>query len=849
VVTPALGIGVMFPALLPGLRRTIRSLARQPGFTAAAVLTLAFGLGATTAIFAVVYGVLLKPLPYPDAHELVSLRHTAPGLSAAIGGAAEDLFGFAESMYVTYRDENRVFEHVGLWNDSQQTLTGLGETEQVSVLAVAQGTLQALGIQPVIGRWFSDAEYTLAPTDNPPPVIVSHAFWQRRLGGDTAALGRTLSLDFRTAQIVGIMPAGFRFLDVKPQPDVISAIRTDGAQIAMTNTTDFQRPLMLSAPNFSGLARLRDGVTLAEANADVERLLSIWLGAWSPGGRTREAVADWQFAPALTPLKDDVVGGVAGMLWIVMGAVGAVLAIACANIANLLLARADARRRELAIRAALGAGRRRIAGELLREAVVLGIGGGVLGIALAHAGLELLAAFAPPNLPRAEEITAGVPVLAFAAVTALVASLAFGAIPAVKHAFTGEPRLGPRSASASPERNRARSVLIVVQVALALVLLVAAGLMLRTFASLSAVEPGFRDPASIQATRIFIPFAAIQESERYTRVYRETLERIEALPGVTAAGFGNAVPLEDRGQRLAIAVEGRPEPAGEPVPIRRFLSASPGYFAALGTRLIAGRDLEWRDIDDQRNVALVSASLARELWGEPEAALGKRIRPVAPGSGNAWHEIVGVTQDVYQEGVHRPPPRTVYTPLVTEGTDLRGVIYAIRSDRAGTESFANEVRQAVWASHPDIVVTVSTMQEIYSAALARTSFVLALLAIAGTMALLLSVVGIYGVISYIVAQRKCEIGIRLALGARPQAVKRLIVLRSLAVAAVGVAVGLAAALGLARLLQSLLFEVRPLDPLTYIAALAVLLAAALPAAYLPARRAAALDPMETLRAE
>ncbi len=843
---------MMTPSSLSSdLRRTARGLLRHPGFTAAAVLTLALGLGATTAIFGVVYGVLLKPLPYPDAHELVSLRHTAPGFAANFGGTPDDAFGLGESMYVTYREENRVFEHVALFNNSERTLTGLGEPEQLRVLAVADGTLQALGVQPALGRGFSDAEYTLGAAEGSDPVIVSYAFWQRRLGGEESALGRAFSLDTRPVQVVGIMPPGFRFLDLQPQPDVISAIGTDGSQIAMTTASN-PYTLRLAPPNFAGFARLKDGVTLEEANADVARLLSLWLDAWPSGQRSREEVAGWGFTPALKPLQTDIVGSVAGMLWVLMGTVGAVLLIACANIANLLLARADARRQELAIRTALGAGRRRIAGELMRESVVLGAIGGVAGVGLAHAGLRLLAAFAPPNLPRTGDIAISAPVLAFAAVTALIASLAFGSIPAIKHAFGGDTRLGARGATATPERNRTRSVLIVVQVALALVLLVGAGLMIRTSQALSSVDPGFRDPGDIQATRIFIPFAAIRDSERYSRVYREALERIAALPGVTAAGYGYAygVPLEGGGSTGTISVDGRSNAAGELLPIRRFLSASPGYFEALGTRLIAGRHLEWADIEDRRTVALVSASLARELWGEPQAAIGQQIRSTSLLGGAAFsHEIIGVTQDVYQDGQHRPPPSTVYTPLITEGTDLRGVTYAIRSDRAGAESFADEVRQAIWASHPDIVVTVRTMQDVYSASLARTSFMLVLLAIAGTMALFLSVVGIYGVISYIVSQRTREIGIRLVLGAKPPGVKRIFVVYGLTVAIIGMVVGLAAAAGLTRFLASQLFQVRPLDLPTYVAVVGVLLAAVSLAAYLPARRAANLDPAETLRAE
>jgi predicted permease len=818
---------------LPGFRHAVRGLWRHPGFTAAAVLTLGVGIGATTAIFSVVYGVLIKPLPYPDAGELVSIRHTAPGHPF---GAAGNALGSADSMYITYREENRTFEHVGLWGDSERTLTGLGEPARIRVLSVAQGTLQALGAQPVLGRGFSDAEHATG-AEGPDPVILSHTFWQRRFGGDESALGRTLSLDSRPSQVVGIMPAGFRFLNLTPQPDVIIVSRIDGSQITLGNL------------NSRGLARLKDSVTLAEANADVARMLPIWLDAWPPGGRSREAVVDWQVAPALRPLKDDVVGGVAAMLWLLMATVGAVLLIACANVANLLLVRADARRQELAIRAALGAGRRRIAGELLRESFVLGAIGGIVGLALAYSGLELLAVIAPANLPRVEDIAVGPPVLAFAVGAALVSSLLFGSIPAVKHAFASDAPLGSggRGASTSRERNRTRNALIVVQVALALVLLVGAGLMIRTFQALTAVDPGFSDPENIQFARIFIPFEVMPEPERYNRAYRDILERIAALPGVTAAGFGS-VPLGGGGGgRGAISVEDRPEAVGDSPPTRRFNSVSPGYFDALGTRLVAGRDLTWADIEEARKVALVSENLARELWGGPRAALGKRIRAARDASG-VWHEIIGVTQDVYEALNERPPP-IVHWP-VTMDADLRAITYAIRSNRAGTESLVNEVRQAVWASQPEVpLFEVRTMQDIYSDSLARTSFTLVLLAIAGSMALVLSVVGIYGVLSYVVSQRSREIGIRLALGAQAPAVKRMFVLYSLGVATIGIAAGLAGAAAFGRWMASQLFGVRPLDPATYFAVLGVLLAAVSLAAYLPARRAAGLDPAETLRAE
>ena len=818
------------PSLASELRRTVRRLLRHPAFTAAAVLTLALGIGATTAIFSVVYGVLIKPLPYPDADRLVSVRHAAPGSTTG-------LVGIAASMYVTYEQENRVFEHFGSWGElGALALTGLGEPEQISSVVVGDGTLQALGVQPVLGRWFTADEHA-AGAEGGDPVILSYGMWQRGFGGDPAVLGRAIALDSEPAQVVGVMPAGFRFLGLTP--DIIRADRPHTS-----------RPLELGHLNAPGIARLKPGVTLAEANADLARLLPIWLDAWpEPRPGFREEVVGWRVVPAVRSLQDEVIGGVAGMLWVLMGTVGAVLLVACANIANLLLARADARRHELAIRAALGAGRKRIAGELFRESFVLGAIGGAVGLALAYAGLKVLAAFAPPNLPRVEDIGVGPAVLAFAVVASLVSSLLFGAIPAVKHALRSDSLLGvaTRGASASRERNRGRGALTVVQVAFALVLLVGAGLMIRTFLALTAVDPGFRDPGNVQIARIWVPPALMLDG--YQRLYREVGERIAALPGVEVAGFGGGVPggggtLGGPSMGPAIFVEDRPEVGGS-LPVSTG-GVSPGYFEALGTRFVAGRDLAWADIDAARPVTLVTENLARELWVEPQAALGKRIRSDASGP---WREIVGVTQNVYGS-LYQPPSRGMYMPIEPVRNGLRTTTYVVRSERAGTESFANEIRQAVWASNPDLTVyEVRTLRQHYSDSLARTSFMLVLLAISGVMALFLSVVGIYGVISYIVSQRTREIGIRLALGAQARSVKRMFVRQGLAVAMIGVAIGLAAAAAMSRWLASFLFEVRPLDVPTYVAVVGVLLVAIGLATYLPARRAAQLDPIETLRVE
>jgi predicted permease len=646
------------------------------------------------------------------------------------------------------------------------------------------------------------------------------------------------------------MPAGFRFLNMTPEAELILPAQFDRSQVVLGGFGFLQ-----------GLARLAPGVTLAEAQADIERMLPIWREAWPtpPGGAGRDAVANWQVAPALAPLKDTVVGNIASTLWVLMGTIGAVLAIACANVANLMLVRADARRQEFAVRAALGAGRGRIAKELLVESTVLGAIGGVVGLVLAYIGLRVLVALGPENLPRLQDISVDPLVLGFVIVASLGSSLVCGSIPVLKHASQTAAPLGAgaRGATASRERHRMRNALVVAQVALALVLIVCSGLMIRTFGALRDVDPGFARPENVQIARIAITPFISTDPERYTQLQRQILDGIAVIPGVESASFGFGAPMEaTRTPANLLYVEGSSYAAGETPPIRRFQYIAPGYFATVGTRVVAGRDITWSDVDAGGNVAVISESLARELWGEPAAAIGKRIRESRPDAPGVWREITGVVQDLHADGVHLYAPPLVYWPVLREsaagqpkvGTPF--IAYVVRSERAGTASLVAEIRQAVWSVNGDLpVFLVRTVQDLYSGSLAQTSFMLVMLAIAAAMALSLGVVGIYGVMAYVISQRTREIGIRLALGAQPAALKRMFMLDGLALVAVGVAAGLAAAVALTRLMSSLLFGVSPLDATTYVAALGVLLAAAALASYVPARRAATVDPVETLRAE
>ena len=837
------------------LRYSFRSLLRRPTFTLAAVLTLALGIGANTAVFSVVNAVLLKPLSYPQSNELVSLQHVAPGLNSGALGLSPDL-------YFTYRDENRTFEHLGAFTDGGATVTGVGDPEQARIRLVFDGALQALGVQPMLGRWFSEADH--APQAAGPvfqlgnTVILTYAYWQRKFGGDPSVIGRSMSIDSRPTEIVGVMPAGFRFLNMTPEAELILPVQLDRSRVVLAGFGGLQ-----------GIGRLKPGVTLADAQADAARMLPIWLDAWpaAPGGAQRDAVANWRVAPAFVSLKDTIVGNIASTLWVLMGTIGAVFAIACANVANLMLVRADARRQEFAVRAALGAGRARIAKELLVESTVLGALGGAAGLALAYVGLRLLVAFGPTSsagnpttvLPRLQEISIDPSVLAFVIVASLVSSVLLGSIPALKHAAqNAAPLAAARGATASRERHRARNALVVAQVALALVLIVCSGLMFRTFSALRAVDPGVSRPEAVQIARILILPAISTDPERTTQIQRQILDRLAAIPGVEAASFGFGAPMEGtlRTPPNALYVEGQRYEAGETAPMRRFQYVAPGYFATVGTRMVAGRDITWPDIDAGGKVAVISEGLARELWGEPAAALGKRVRESRPDAPGIWRDVIGVVRDVHEDGVNLDAPRLVYWPVRLESFNgqpkfaMPAIAYVVRSERAGTASFAAEINRAVWAVNADLpVFLVRTVQDLYGGYLAQTSFTLVMLAIAAAMALGLGVVGIYGVMAYVVSQRTREIGIRLALGAQPAALKRMFVLDALARVAIGVVVGLVAAFALTRLMSSLLFGIGPLDAPTYLAALGVLLAAAAFASYVPARRAASIDPIETLKTE
>ena len=802
-------------------------------FTAIALLTLAIGIGANTAVFSVVNGVLIKPLPYPDADELIGVWHSAPGINIP-------KLNVAPAMHFTYREESQTFREFGIWSSGGAAITGQSEPERVQTVRVTDGTLQALGVPPALGRWFSREDDT---PGSPRTVMLMPGYWHRRFGGDQSVVGRTLTIDANPHTVIGIMPDGFQFLD--EEADVILLQQFDRNRLFLANFS------------YQGVARLKPGVTLEQANADVGRMLPIWLKSWQPPlGLDRKVFENARIGPALTPLKQDIVGDITDTLWVLMGTIGVVLLIACANVANLLLVRVEGRQQELATRAALGAGWWRLARELLHESLLLGLIGGILGLGVAYGALRLLLAVGPETLPRLREITIDPVVLAFTVIASLLSGLFFGIIPVLKYAgphLVTALRGSGRTSSHSRERHRARNVLVVVQVALALVLLVASGLMIRTFQTLRHVPPGFVRPGDVQMMRVSIPDSAQVDAERVARTFNEILEKVTAIPGVESAAMVSSAPLEGFNSNDPVMAEDKAYAPGQIPPIRRFKFISPGYFRTVGTPLMAGRDITWTDVFDDRHVTVISDNMAHEMWGSSQAALGKRIR-VAPL--DHWREIVGVVGDVYDDGVHEPASTIVYWPMMmskfwgNERWAARSLTYVLRSERTSTESFLTQVRQAVWSVNGSLpLALVRTLQEVYERSMARTTFALVMLAIAGGMALLLGLIGIYGVISYAVSQRTREIGIRMALGIDHKCVKRMFVQHGFVLAAIGIVVGVGVAAGVTRLMASLLFQVSPLDGTTYSAVSLVLATAAVLASYLPARRAAALDPVEALRAE
>jgi predicted permease len=681
----------MVQARIPLCRPETRSAppAQSARIRHTVLLTLAIGIGANTAVFSVVNSVLLKPLPYPGADRLASLWLNAPGATGL--ASFQKGLPLSSSMYFVFSENNRTFESLGIWSSHKGNVTGVALPEEVNLVFVTEGVLETLRVPPLTGRELATADQVPNGTKN---VVLSYGYWQRRFGGDRSAIGRTIVIDSETRTIVGVMPRSFRVVDQDFDILVPFAFERNKQQ--------------LSGFGYRGIGRLKPGVTIPEANADLARTIPIWMDSFSNGpGTDTQGLVKWRITPDLHSLKQEVVGNVGSVLWAVMGTIGLVLLIACVNVANLLLVRAESRQLELSVRAALGAGRSRIVRELLMESALLGLVGGVLGIGVAAAGLRLLVLIGPANLPRLNEISLDPRSLLFTFILSLMSGLLFGSMPAWKYSRSqATASLGAtRTVSASRERNRTRNILVVVQVAMALVLLVGAVLMIRTFQQLGMVNPGFKDAPSLETLQIAIPDSSIADPHVVTRVENNIADKLASIPGVTSVGFAGLVPME--GVELgwsAILAEGKTYEGDRP--IRFFNYVSPGYFQALGTRLIAGRDFAWNEIYDPQRKVVVSENLAREEWGSAAGAIGKRIQE---GPGKPWYQVIGVVEDVRYNGVDEKAPAIVYWPAFIVSSYFgpytpRTATFTVRSSRAGTPAFLNEVQQAVWSVNADLPV-------------------------------------------------------------------------------------------------------------------------------------------------
>jgi len=818
------------------LRQVVRRLGRAPMFTAITLITLAIGVGANTVIFSVVEGVLLKPLPYPHAEQLIGVWYTAPGVGL------KDV-PLAPSNYFINREQNTTFQDIGAYDGDAFSVTGAGEPEHVRGLDVTDGTLPLLGVQPALGRLFTRQDDAASA---PRTVILSYAYWRQKFGGASSVIGGSITMDGTARQIIGVLPRDFHFLDYNDAA-LIVPFQWDRSKTKLGNFS------------FRGIARLKPGVTLNQASTDMARLLPITFRSFpAPDGFSPAIFAKANFGTNLRPLKQDVVGDVGKVLWVLMGSIAMVLLVACANVANLLLVRVEGRRQELAIRSALGSPWGRTAAEMLFESLIIGVAGSAVGLGLAYGALRALVAAAPTGLPRIHEIGIDVQVLMFTLGLALLTSVLIGVIPIFKYAgvkATTGLREGGRALSQSRERHMARKTLVVVQVALALVLLICSGLMIRTFQAMTHVNPGFTAPESLETFRFYIPETQIPETqpERVVHMQQDILSKLAALPGVQSVSISTAMPMDGYDSNDLVYAQDHVYGDGEIPPIRRFKFIAPGFFSTIGTHLVAGRDITWDDNYGKRPVAIISEGFAREYWHSAEGALGKKIRVAAT---DDWREVVGVAQDTHDDGVDQPAPTAVYWPELLANFEgqkselRRNIAFVLRSPRAGSQAFMKEVQEQVWQINPNVpLADASTIGEFYSKSMARTSFTLVLLCVAGGMALLLGIVGIYGVIAYTVSQRTREIGIRMALGAQRSELTGLFVRQGLLLTAIGAACGLVVAFVTMRLMSSILFNVSPVDPLTYIAITAGVAATACLACYLPSRRAATVNPVNALRSE
>ncbi|MQA91164.1 MAG: FtsX-like permease family protein [Gemmatimonas sp.] len=816
----------LMDTFVQNLRYAMRTLRRNPGFTAIAVITLGIGIGANTAVFSIVDAVLLRPLPYAAPDRLVSVKNRWEGETRGMVSPDE---------FFDYREQVGAFEAVGAYGFGMMNLTGDGEPERVRNGFVTSDVLPLLS-EPHVGRVFT-AEEQRPFSDL---VVLSYGLWQRRFGGSPDVIGRELQADGQTLRVIGVMPAGFRLPE----------------DFATGEMTDLYVPFGIqprTVPNrdsrfVRAVARLEPGVEPARAAEELRALAASFTDDYPDA-----YPADMRFSATAVPLGEDVLGPTRPALLVLLGAVGFVLLIACANLSNLLLARVETRQREFAVRAALGAGRGRLARQVLTETVLLGLGGGGLGILVAFWGTRLFIPLAPDDFPRIDAVTVDLRVLAFALGMSLVTALAIGLVALFRVSYDRAYdvlRQEGRGATADRRGGSVRGVLVVVELAFALVLLVGAGLLVRSFARLMAVDPGYRTE-NILTVDLSLPPAEYESDESVRAFYSNVRRRVAALPGAVESGAVARLPLASEAGDLGFQIEGRPELDDERSPNADGQVITPGYLFALGITLVRGRGITERDDTRSPGVVVINQTMAERYW-PGEDPIGQRIR-LGPEPGVAT--IVGIVRDVRQGSLAVESRPEMYLPhqqfhfVGGDGSAERDMTVVLRT--AGEPApLTSAVRREISTLDPNLPLgEFRTMEQVVETSTARSRLLTWLVAVFSTLALLLAAVGIYGLISYTVGQRTREIGIRIALGARPRDGARLVIRQSIRIVALGIGIGIACAFALTRFLESLLYEVSPTDPSTIAGVSAALLAVALLAAWLPARRAARTDPIHALRAE
>jgi putative ABC transport system permease protein len=814
--------GGMLETLLQDVRYAARMLAKRPGFTAVAVLTLALGVGANTAIFSVVEAVLLRPLPYRHADRAVVLWENNRLQNHPHNVASP-------ANFLDWRDQAKSFDAMAAFADQRYNLTGAGEPEEVPAQLATPNLFALLGAQAALGRTFAAED---AKDGHEEVAVISHGLWQRRFGGTRDVIGRVISLNGTSVTIVGVMPPGFKWF--------IKENSLTG------KPADLWRPLALPEEMrvrrgrfISAVARLAPGVSLPRAQAEMDTLASRFEAQY-PGFNTGWGVT-------LVPLRDQLAGEIKPALLVLIGAVAFVLLIACVNVANLLLARAAGRHKEIAVRSAIGAGRRRIVRQLLTESFLLALLGGALGLLLAHWCIQALVALSPANLLGPDQVGVDLTVLAFTLAVSFLTGIVFGLVPALEASrvnLSETLKESSRGSSGSARGLRLRSALVVAEVGLALMLLVGAGLMVRSFLRLQAVNPGF-DASNVLTMRVLLPSTKYPDDVRRIAFFRQAVAGLRTLPGVRSASAVSALPFADLGAATDFSVEGRPTPAVGDEPVTDVRVVDEEYFRTLGIPLIAGRTFTAQEAMEDRNVAVVNEAMVRRYFAG-ENPLGKRI-VVNMKDDPSPTEIIGVVGDVrYAKLEGELRPMVYWTPAQLTYSSMTLILRAA----GDPESLAASARREILALDKDQPVSdIRTMESWLAESVARTRFGTLLLGAFAGLALTLAAAGIYGVMSYSVAQRQSEIGVRMALGAQARDVLRLVIRQGLALVLVGVALGLLGALALTRVISSLLYGVSATDPLTFAAIALLLLGVSWVACYIPARRAARVDPLTALRYE